>query len=192
MTSAPSRQPALDDAELVAAAATGDPRAFDELYQRHVDSVWRRLRRLVGPHTDCEDLVQQTFLAVYRALPRFRGDAAFTTFLYRIVVRIASDHLRRARRSAARTVAVTDLDDFVASGAGPDEAMHTREGLARAFTMLAKIKPKKRIAWVLRVVEGLSLEQIADLVDANAAAVGQRVKYAQRELDALLEREVKR
>ncbi len=183
------RQPGGDgdvDASLSAKAAAGDRAAFDELYRRHVDAVWRRLRRLVGPGADAEDLVQQAFWALHRALPSFRGEAAFTTFLYRIVVRVAFDHLRRNRRRPVSPLGDEDLE-LVAPGPSPETMVLERRELLRALSLLERLKPKKRIAWVLRVVDGMSLEEIAQLTGASAAAVGQQVKYAQKELHALME-----
>ena len=97
------------DQALVERARGGDRGAFDELYRRHADLVWSRLGRLLGPDPEREDLLQQIFFEVFRDLWRFRGEAAFRTFLYRVVVNIACDHLkRRARRP--RPVSAADLD----------------------------------------------------------------------------------
>ena len=77
------------DQALVERARGGDRGAFDELYRRHADLVWSRLGRLLGPDPEREDLLQQIFFEVFRDLWRFRGEAAFRTFLYRVVVNIA-------------------------------------------------------------------------------------------------------
>ena len=175
------------DLALVRRAGAGDRQAFDELYRRHVDAVFRRLTRLVGPVPEREDLVQQIFLDVFRALAGFRGDAAFSTWLHRVVVNVAYEHLRRRRTPAG--VDVDSLDLAGPAEATPEAEARRREEVARALGMLAALKPKKRIAFVLRVVEGLPLEEIAVLVGAAAPAVGQRVKHAQRELEAMVERE---
>ncbi len=179
------------DSSLVDRAVAGDPRAFDTLYHRHVDWVWRRLTCLVGPVAEREDLVQQVFLAVHRALPGFRFDAAFSTFLFRIVGNVAYQHLKRARRRPP-SFGPEALDELVAPDASPEAALHERQELERTFTMLAHLKPKKRIALLLRTVEGLSLDQVAAIVGARAAAVAQRVRHAQRELAALAERHERR
>ena len=89
---------AAEDARLVAAAEAGDRGAFDKLYRRHLDSVYARLTRVIGPAPERDDLVQQIFLDVYRAMRRFRGDASFATFLHRIVLNVAAEHLERRRR----------------------------------------------------------------------------------------------
>jgi RNA polymerase sigma-70 factor (ECF subfamily) len=180
--------PGLDpDAALIAAAQGGDHAAFNALYHRHLDWIWRRVTWLVGPVPEREDLVQQIFLEVHRAIPGFRGDALFSTFLFRIVANIAYQHLRRARRRPV-TFDAAALDELAAPGASPEVALRERQELERAFSLLARLKPKKRIALLLRSVEALSLEEIGVIVGARAPAVAQRVKHAQRELSALIER----
>src|SRR5262245_31694847 len=142
----PRNEPA--DNLLVRRATGGDRNAFDELYRRHVDAVDRQLRRLCGPDPDQEDLVQTVFLDAFRALPAFRGEAAFSTWLYRIVVHAAYEHLRRRRRRT-RPIAPEDLDLPVCPA--PEEETRRRETAARLVGLLDRIKPKKRIAFVLRV-----------------------------------------
>lgn len=172
------------DASLVSAARGGDERAFAALYHRHAEWVWRRMTTLLGPVAEREDLVQQVFLEVHRALPAFRGESAFSTFLYRIVAHVAYQHLRRTRR---RPPAFGDgaLDELVAPGLSPEAALRERQELEQTFALLARIKPKKRIALLLRTVEGLPLEEIAAVVGARLSAVAHRVRHAQRELAAL-------
>jgi len=178
--------PASDpSAELVARALTGDRRAFDELYRAHVAAAHRLLARLVGPAADVEDLLQHVFLEAFRSLAKFRGESAFSTWLHRIVVHVAYRHIRRQRLMHWEEIS----DDLRAPGASPEQAARDHQELTRALDYLSALKPKKRIAYVLRVVEGLSLDEIGSLVGANAAAVGQRVKHAQRELTAMVERD---
>ena len=177
------------DQALVERARGGDRGAFDELYRRHADLVWSRLGRLLGPDPEREDLLQQIFFEVFRDLWRFRGEAAFRTFLYRVVVNIACDHLkRRARRP--RPVSAADLDGLIDNQRSPEARAVERQRLALTLSLLGRIKPKKRIAFLLRVVEGLSLEEIAEIVEARPAAVAQRVRHAHLELDRLLEKHV--
>jgi RNA polymerase sigma-70 factor (ECF subfamily) len=175
------------DEELVGRAIGGDRQAFDDLYRRHVDVIWRRLGRLIGPDAEREDLVQQIFFDVFRTLDRFRGEAAFRTFLHRVMLNTAFDHLkRRARRS--QPVAPEAIALLIDPAASPELRAEERERLAATSALLDRIKPKKRIAFVLRVVEGLSLEEIGALVGASPAAVAQRVRHAHLEIEALLAR----
>src|SRR6185503_20211797 len=148
---------AAEDARLIAAATSGDRAAFADLYRRHLDSVYARLTRVIGPAPDRDDLVQQIFLDVYRALPRFRGEATFTTFLHRIVLNVAAEHLERRRRGAARNqpADVRQLEALIAPGASPEQRARQREDLRRLFALLEELSPKRRAAFVLVAVECL-------------------------------------
>jgi RNA polymerase sigma-70 factor, ECF subfamily len=174
------------DEELVLRAQRGDRQAFDELYRRYIDLVWGRLGRLIGPDPDREDLVQQIFLEVFRGLPRFRGDARFRTYLYRVVVNRASDHLKRRRRRPT-PISLDDID-LPGDDGGPEASADERQRVSLSLALLDRIKPKKRIAFLLRVVEGLSLEEIGDLCQATPATVAQRIRHAHLEIERLVQK----
>jgi RNA polymerase sigma-70 factor (ECF subfamily) len=180
-----------DDATLAMAAAEGDADAFAELYARYADRVYARITHLTGPGPDREDLLQQIFLELHRALPAFRGEASLSTFLYRIAIHVIYDHLRRRTRRAMPHDP-DSLDALIDGAPTPEDRARKREELALIFSLLERIKPKKRIAFVLVAVEGLSLDEAAELVGANPEAVKQRVLHARRELVALLERAERR
>jgi RNA polymerase sigma-70 factor (ECF subfamily) len=179
--------PARDqDTARVARHLAGDADAFSEIYRAHVDAVYRRLTRILGPVAEREDLTQDVFVALHRALPTFRGDAALGTWIQRIAINAAYDYLRRQGRRPATPVDDRLLDELVSPATSTEQHAQAREELARVFACLAKIKPNKRIALLLRTVDGLSFEAIAELVDATPEAVAKRVQHGQRELDALL------
>jgi RNA polymerase sigma-70 factor (ECF subfamily) len=177
------------DALLVEGARAGDEAMFRELYHRHLAGVYARLTRLVGPVAERDDLVQQVFIGVHRGLPGFRGDAAFATFLYRIVVNTACEHLARRGRRRAEPLDEDACDGLVAPGGSPETRAQQREELLALFTLLGHLKPKKRVAFVLVAVEGLDYEETAALVGASPDAVKQRVLAARRELAARIARE---
>lgn len=185
---APAVVPEVDAAR-VARHLAGDGDAFGEIYRAHVDAVWRRLTRVLGPVPEREDLTQDVFVALHRALPAFRGEARLGTWIQRIAINLALDHLRAVARRPVAPVEAAVFDEMCAADASPEVRVAQREELARVFACLAKIKPKKRVALLLRMVDGLSFEAIGELVDANAEAVAKRVQHAQRELDALLARD---
>jgi RNA polymerase sigma-70 factor (ECF subfamily) len=192
----PSRRGSASEVEesaLVSAAAAGDRRAFAALYQRHLDSVYARLTRVIGPLPERDDLVQQIFIDLYRALPRFRGEAAFSTFLHRIVLNVACEHLERRRRGRGRTEPrdARDLETLIAPGASPEQRARQREELRRLFAHLEDLSPKRRAAFVLVAVEGVALEDAAGLLNAKPAAIKQRVLEARRELAVALDRDPK-
>jgi RNA polymerase sigma-70 factor (ECF subfamily) len=185
---APKDRRSSDDDVLVARHRAGDLDAFPAIYRAHVIAVYRRLTRILGPIPEREDLTQDVFLAVHRELPRFRGDAQLSTFIHRIAINRACEHLRRQSRRQVMLVDNWVFDELVDSVSSPEQQSAAREELARVFACLARIKPKKRIAFLLRVVDGLSFEEIAELVDATPEAVAKRVQHGQRELDELFAR----
>jgi RNA polymerase sigma-70 factor (ECF subfamily) len=179
------------DPELALAAATGDDSAFAEIYTRYADRVFARVTHLIGPSQDREDVFQQVFLQLHRALPRFRGEASLSTFLYRITANVAYDHLRRRGRRAGEHDPDA-LDALINGDPTPEDRARRREELGQIFALLAQIKPKKRLAFVLVAIEGLSLAEAADQLGAHADAVKQRVLHARRELIALMDRDERR
>ena len=188
-----ARQDAAADAILVRAAAAGDRSAFADLYRRHLDSVFARLTRVVGPTPERDDLVQQIFLDVFRALPRFRGEAAFSTYLHRIVLNVACEHLERRQRHRGRSEPLDDrqMETLIAPGASPEQQARQRDQLRRLFAALERLSPKRRAAFVLVAVEGLPLDEAAPLLNANPAAVKQRLLEARRQLARALDRDRK-
>lgn len=177
--------PAAPDGELVGAAVAGGEAAFAALYARYADRVFARLTLLIGPRADREDLVQQVFLRLHCALPRFRGDSSLPTFLYRITLHVAFDHLRhRGRRPVVDDPEA--LDAMVDGDPTPEDRIRRRQELRQVFALLEQIAPNKRRAFELVAVNGMSLRDAADLVDSNAEAVKQRVLHARHELVALI------
>jgi RNA polymerase sigma-70 factor (ECF subfamily) len=183
--------PVADDV-LIARHRAGDPEAFPAIYRGHVAAVHRRLTRILGPIPEREDLLQDVFLALHRALPRFRGEAQLTTLVHRIAINRAYEHLRRQSRRPTRLVDGWFFDDIAGKHSSPELQSAVREDLARVCRCLSQIKPKKRIALLLRLIDGLSFEDIARLVDATPEAVAKRVQLGLRELDALMARAERR
>lgn len=181
-----------DDAALIERILAGDERAFATLYRRHVDRVFGLLTRLVGPVPEREDLVQQIFVDVYRALPSFRGDSAFSTFLHRIAARAAYDHLSRRRRRHTSAELDESCEELIADDLGPAERAQKRRDVERALELLGRLKPKKRIAFVLVVIEGMSLREAAALTGDSPDAVKQQVLHARKELEAMEARRKRR
>jgi RNA polymerase sigma-70 factor (ECF subfamily) len=189
----PARPPdpaseAKAEASLIAAACGCDEDAFTQLYQRHAPPVFAYLTRLLGPIDEREDLLQQTFFELHRALPTFRGEAALSTFVHRIATHVAYHYLRWRRRRPAVPLVPEQVAMMVAPGTPPDEAVRARDDLRQLFELLDRLKPKKRLAFVLVAVEGLSLSEAALELGASEGAVKQRVLAARRDLVAMLAR----
>ena len=168
------------DAPLLVRARAGDRTALCQLYKRHVDGVFRRLTHLLGPDPDREDLTQQIFAEVLGNLRTFRGEARFQSFLYRVTSHRACDQLRRRRRQPLRWT--VEVEEVSSPSLSPEQSAIRAEEVASVWQYLDRIRPKKRVAWLLRLVEGLSLEEIAEQTGARPSAVAKRIAHAQREL----------
>lgn len=165
-------------AQVVAGCRQHEPRAQRELVLRTQDRVYRSLVRLVGLQ-DAEDVAQQVYLQVFRQLHRFNGDSSFGTWLYRVTVNEAMQHLRRKRR--CRWAALNWEPD----AGKPDRCQQseTRELLDRALT---QIEPELRSIFVLREVEGLSYEAIGAAVGIPMGTVASRLSRARHDLQERL------
>ena len=182
----PHRGSEVDDATLIAAARLGDAGAFASLFRRHADAVRTRITRLVGPVAERDDLVQKVFIALHRGLPTFRSEAKLSTYLHRIAVNIAYDHLRGRHRAPEDEGALDGATPFEQLGPALEDQVAARADLARVLALLDQLSPKKRIAFVLVAVDGCSLAEAAELIGARVGAVKQRALSARRDLLARL------
>lgn len=177
----------MTEKELVRAAARGDVGAFTALVEKYQDRVYRLARRMCPG--EAEDVTQEAFLSVWRALPSFRGDACFATWLYRLAANAAIDCLRRAGRERGN-VSLDDRElriDLPDGGPGPQsgaESAELREGLARC---LCALKEEHREILLLREVQGLSYGEIASALRLEPGTVKSRLSRAREALrEALL------
>lgn len=162
----------LDDSILVRAAQNGDVDAFEELVRRYQASIYRVALRMLGSRADAQDAAQETFVRAWRALPRFRHDSTISTWLYRIVTRRALDKI--ATRRTTGTLDEVELE------AGPDPA-HTaehRERLRAVREAIANLPPEQRAALVLREFEGLSYQEVANVLGTSLPAIKGRIHRA--------------
>jgi RNA polymerase sigma-70 factor (ECF subfamily) len=169
-----------ETAALIERAIRGEAAAFRALFHAHVARVHRLVHRLVGPRGDLEDLVQTVFVEGFRSLPSFRGEALFATWLGRIAVRTA---LRAARRPTLRLVPLEEAEAEAAGTAGPERTVEAREALGRLDALLSRLSPKRRAAFVLHVLEGYPIEEVAALLGAGVSAVKVRIHDARREIE---------
>jgi RNA polymerase sigma-70 factor (ECF subfamily) len=167
MTGAPpSPAQASDEARLVDRARERDPDAFEQLIVSHAAPLQRMLRRVLGSSADAEEVLQEAFLKAWRGIERFRGDARFSTWLYRIALNEA--RRRQAYDAHRRALPIDDvLLELPDLSAGPDSLAESAELEAFIEQCLAELPPNYREAVVLRDVEGLSNEEAAAVLELD-------------------------
>ena len=174
--------PKRSDRELVAACVAGDPAAQRALFRRELDRVSAMVYRIVGSTRDCDDLVQETFIAAFRGLAKFRGEAKLSTWLDRIAIRVVFQHIK------ARKLTVSlDVVGEIADAAGATDARaHARDGLRRLYAALAELAPDARIAFALYAIDGRTIPEVAEITRTSQVTAKLRIWRARRKLYARL------
>jgi len=162
----------VSDRFLVAAAQEGDSHAFEALVSRHQDRAYRVALRMLGSTVDAEEAAQEALLQAWRGLPAFRAESAFSTWLYRIVINRCVN-LRSARRP---TEALPEV--LVDRNGDPSETLERRERLRALARWLLQLSAEQRAALVLRELEGLSYDDIAEVLGVTVPAVKGRIHRA--------------
>ena len=182
------------DADLVAAHLSGDPDAFGELFRRHRDRLWAVALRTTGNPEDAADALQDALISAFRRADSYRGDAAVTTWLHRIVVNACLDRLRRRKVRAAEPLP-DDLDDVAARGAvlaapelepGPESHAVAGERRAQVLAALEELPPEQRAALVLVDMEGYPVAEAAAILEVPTGTVKSRCARGRARLAVLL------
>ncbi len=167
-----------DEAELVAACLDGNVTAQRALFRREFARVNATIYRILGPTREVDDLVQETFIAAFRGLARFRGEARLATWIDRIAVRVALDHVRTRGPVPVPLELLAETSD----PSVPDAQAHARDGLRRLYTALAQLSPDARIAFALYAIDGRSVADVARLIGTTIVTAKLRIWRARREL----------
>ena len=167
------------DLALAQRAAGGDRHAQRELFNAQKNSVHHTLFRILGNNRELEDLVQDAFLEIFRALPSFRGDSSLSRWCQTIATRIAYLAISRRRPPA---IALELVEDTVAGDADSHRLALVRDAARRLYAALDRIDAKQRIAFALAVIDGLPLREVAQLTESTTVAVKTRVWRARRDL----------
>jgi len=172
--------PARDlDLALARRAAGGDRAAQRELFHAQRASVHHTLFRILGSNRELEDLIQDAFLEIFRALGSFRGDSTLGRWCQTIATRTA--YLAISRRKPA-SIDLALVEDELAGDADTRRQAQMREVARRLYVALDRIEAKQRIAFALAVVDGLPLAEVAQLTESTVVAVKTRVWRARRDL----------
>ena len=174
----PAPTPALD-LELAARCAAGDRASQLALFDHEVDRIHATLYRILGPNRDLEDLVQETFLEVFRSLASYRGEAQLSTWIARLTAHVAFRYLSTRRPAAACLDAVPEP---AAPGPSAEGRALARHAARRMYDILAELEPKVRLAFALQVLEGHSLDEVAAMMGSSLVATKSRIWRARRRL----------
>ncbi len=166
----------LPDLALATRCASGEQGASRELFRLYQGRVQATLYRVFGSNREMDDLLQEVFLQVFRSLPSYRGDAQLSTWIHRIAIRVAYRYLKKRRKDAVPSPVVDVVDDV----GGTVRELWARDGLRRFYEVLGRISPAGRIAFVLFEVEGLSVAQVAERVEASATTTKLRIWRARK------------
>jgi RNA polymerase sigma-70 factor (ECF subfamily) len=181
------------DAELVARVQRGDKKAFDLLVLKYQRKIMRLLSRMIRDPAEIEDVAQEAFIKAYRALPQFRGESAFYTWLYRIAINTARNWLASSGRRPSAPHAVENEDgetfnetDNLSDISTPESMVASREIAETVNAAIQGLPEELRTAIVLREIEGMSYEDIAQSMGCPIGTVRSRIFRAREAVAARL------
>jgi RNA polymerase sigma-70 factor (ECF subfamily) len=170
----------LEDSALMLRYQAGDVAAFEALYRRHNDSLYRYLLRLSLNRHTAEDLFQEAWGKIIRARASYRPTARFSTFLFRVAHNCFIDHVRRNKRYAGDLA--LDLDSSATPDDGPDQQTEKLLARRRLHAALKLLPPEQRDVFLLYEEGGLSVDDIATITDVNRETAKSRLRYANEKL----------
>ena len=184
------------DQQLVARVQKGDSRAFDLLVLKYQHKIFSLIGRYVHDADEVQDVAQEAFIKAYRALPKFRGDSQFYTWLYRIAVNTAKNHLvSRSRRPPGSDVEVEDAEYYEGGAAlrdieTPESALFGAELKDVVEAAIRDLPDDLRSAVTLREFDGLSYEDIAEIMDCPVGTVRSRIFRAREAIDLKVKEQI--
>jgi len=170
------------DAELVSRVQAGDKQAFDLLVIKYQRKIMRLLSRMIRDPAEIEDVAQEAFIKAYRALPQFRGDSAFYTWLYRIAINTARNWLAANKRAPSTPSAFENEEgetfnesDVLTDGSNPESEMASRQIAETVNKAINDLPEELRNAIVMREIDGMSYEDIAQSMNCPIGTVRSRI-----------------
>lgn len=177
----------IPDEDLIRKIKKGDMESFNELVRRYETKIYSVAYRFMGNHADAGDLAQETFIRMYQALPGFRGESSFSTWLYRIAANACRDELRKRQRR--RSISMDELIEnspasvpVAAGNDSPEEVLQRNETQRHVQECLNRLSDDHRLVLVMREIQGLSYEEIAEVLNCSLGTVKSRISRARNAL----------
>jgi len=158
--------------ERAAAAQSVD---FDALYRDYKRKVFGTVRNVIGPTQELEDIVQTVFLEIHRSLPRYRGTALLSTWIYRIAVNVSLQHIRKKKRRRVFLFLGDDARRDAQNHHDPRVRLAERERIKMLYRLVDKLSEKKRTTFILHEMQGLPVEEIAEICEIPVNTVRSRL-----------------
>ena len=173
-----------DQEKIIARARRGDADAFEQLVVAYRDQVFRLALRMCGSEADADEVAQEAFLSAWKALPNFRGESQFSTWLYQLTTHAAIDLMRREKRQ----IATEDITEVSAPdpAPGPQQQAERRETQEAVRDAILQLTPEYRQIVVLRFLEDLSYEEIGAVLKLPSGTVKSRLNRAKAQLKEIL------
>lgn len=182
----------VTDQELVARVQNGDQAAFSAIVIKYQHKLMKLISRYIHDPFEVQDVTQEAFMKAYRGLKNFRGDSALYTWLYRIAINTAKNYLvAQSRRAATTDIEIEDAENFEGNSAlkefaSPEHQLLTKEIEVTIFKAIEDLPDDLRTAITLRELEGMSYEEIAQIMDCPIGTVRSRIFRAREAIDKRL------
>lgn len=164
----------------------GETDAFEILVRRHEKSIFNLVYRMLGDHDDAAEVSQEVFLSAYRAIGQFRGDANFSTWLYRIALNHATTRRRSMSSRQQKTVPIDDMEPLSDPELGPAETLERKEIRERVQLALNKLEPDDATMILLRDLQDISYDEVARVLEIPVGTVKSRLHRARQALKTQL------
>lgn len=173
-----------DQEKIIARARRGDADAFEQLVAAYRDQVFRLALRMCGSEADADEVAQEAFLSAWKALPNFRGESQFSTWLYQLTTHAAIDLMRREKRQ----IAAADITEVSAADPAPSPQQQAEQSEQREIVRdaILQLAPEQREVVVLRFMEELSYEEIGAVLKLPPGTVKSRLNRAKAQLKEIL------
>ncbi len=171
---------ALSDSELIHQINNGNEKAFTELIERYQNKVYNTAYRILGNHEDALDLAQESFIRIYKNLNKFQGKSSFSTWLFRITTNLCRDELRKRKRKLV--IQEENFSNIYQEEENPEKISLSRELNSLIQEKIDSLVPEQKVVFTLREFQGLSYQEIADILEVSMGTVKSRLSRARQAL----------